>query len=289
VLKYLGSRCPVWLSEGLAQYFENAQFRGGQLVAGQVPVVTLMSLRQALTDGKFIPVANIAVATSEDWHAAVKARDADLQYDEAWAMVHCLEAADGGKYRAAFIQYMKLISQGQSGAQAWATAFGAPPAAFEKRLRQYIQEVKPTGGAGCRSNLVIIARMLIRTGGRIADLKELRDAALQGTPDGTPTTAFELLLEGKDPALLKMIFRCPEDASAGDDPSYELLPAKEGEPPVVRCRHHAGYVLETVYKKVGGGFTIEVAARPTLVPPPPPKPATPEKKPAPAPAEATKP
>jgi len=30
--------------------------------------------------------------------------------------------------------------------------------------------------------------------------------------------------------------------------SYELVPGTDGGPPVIRCTHHVGYVLETLYE-----------------------------------------
>jgi hypothetical protein len=59
-------------------------------------------------------------------------------------------------------------------------------------------------------------------------------------------------------------------------------PAKAGEPPVVRCRHHVGFVLETVYEddpEKPGQKRVRVVARPPSAVPPPPKAAPPAKTP----------
>jgi hypothetical protein len=280
---YLGPKCPVWLNEGLAEFFRQGQFRGGQLVIGQAPMVPIMNLRRLIADGKFLPVADIVNMTHDEWNAAVAAKGAKAAplYQEAWAMVHCLEAADNGKYQAAFIQYMSMVSRGIAAGQAWERSFGAPPAAFEKRLREYIQTLKPTCGIGCRWNLKLLGALVVNTHGLITDMKALRQAAEEGKlGTWTYSTDDGLKIEMKDAENLKTVFRCAEDTSKGDDPSYELVPGKPGEPMIVRCRHHAGYVLETTYTKQGNALNVDVIAQPSSTPPPV-KPATPPKKPAP--------
>ena len=210
--------------------------------------------------------------SAEEWVAAVKARGAgaSLQYNEAWAIVHCLEAADNAKYRGPFIQYMGMVAHGIAPAQAWTNAFGSPPAALDKRLRDYIAALKPTEGLGCRGNLMLLGALVLKSRGAATDIKALRDFGQNGgLADAAYNGADGVKLEFKDADLAKLVFRCPEDTSKGDAPSYELVPGKEGEAMIVRCRHHPGFVLETTYTVDDkGGVSIGVVSKPASAVPP---------------------
>lgn len=261
----LGPKCPTWVDAGLTEFFKNAQYRSGQLFFGQAPMVPVMSVRKAIAESKFVPLSDMVGMMGEEWAAAIKVRGAEAisQFNEAWAMVHCLEAADGGKYRGPFIQYMTQIARGLPADQAWNKSFGSPPAAFEKRLRDYLQTLKPTEGLGCRQNLQLLGALVLKSHGQAADMKALQTLAQLGKlSDLTYSTGDGLKLEFTSDEMIKTLFRCPEDTSKGADPSYELAPGKDGGPMIVRCRHHYGYNLETTYiKDAEGKLNIGVAAR----------------------------
>jgi hypothetical protein len=259
VRQCIGSKCPLWLNEGLAEFFERAQFVGGQLQVGQAPAYLVRELQRALAEDRLLPVPDMLAITHETWAAAVKdeSKDAGLQYAEAWAMVHFLQGADNNKYQGPFIQYIWHLGRGRSSKDAWDLAFGGGIAAFEKRFREYIKDLQPTGGKSCRSNLSILASFLAAypAGAPMpADIVAYRQALLDGKIGGwTFRDNTGASLSTADPETVKSLFRCPDDTSKGDAPSYELTPAKSGEPPGLRCRCHAGYVLELSYEKGDDG------------------------------------
>ena len=272
VAQFIGAQTPIWLNEGLAEFFKNAQFRDGKLVIGQAPVMVVNSLKRAVAEKKLIPVDKMLTMKVDDWNLAVKMEkpEAFIQYEEAWAMVHFLEGGDGGKYRTPFCQYMYHLSRGSNSQQAWEKAFGAGTAAFEKRFIEYLKDLKPTGGMGCRMNMQVLAYLLLnmRRDERCdKDITTFRNAALEGKlgewtftgTDGTKITTA-------DHEFLKSMFRCEQDSSKGDEPSYELAPGKEDEPAIIRCRHHLGYVLETRYVKEAktGKLKPEIVALPAV-------------------------
>jgi hypothetical protein len=253
----------------LAEFFKNAQFRDGKLVIGQAPIGMVSSLKKAVEEKKLIPVEKMLSLKVEDWNANVqfKKPEALIQYEETWAMVHFLEQGDGGKYRTPFCQYMYYLSRGSNSQQAWEKTFGAGSAAFEKRFVEYLKDLKPTGGLGCRTNMHFLGFLLvnIKEGADFTkDMTAFRDAAAAGKLGELTFTTGDVKLNTSDREVLRCLFRCPEDRSKGDDPSYEMLPAKEGEPPGVRCRHHTGYMLETRYVKDAktGNWSPEVVALP---------------------------
>jgi hypothetical protein len=262
---YLGGKCPVWVHEGLVALFRNGHARDGQIVTGQVPAAPLAALKQALADKKFVPLDDFVNMPPEEWAATIKVKGtgAAILFHESWIVAHFLDSADGGKYRPSFTQYMALVSHGTPPAQAWERSFGATPAAIDKRLRDYIAALKPTEGLGCRANLVLLGMLVAKSGGAPKDIKALQEFALNGgMADMSSTTGDGIKLEFKDQDLAKLVFRCPDDFSKADVPSYELIPAADGGLMTVRCRHHPGVVVETSYVKNDNTLTVNVAARP---------------------------
>jgi hypothetical protein len=97
-------------------------------------------------------------------------------------------------------------------------------------------------------------------------MTSFRDAAVAGKLGEWTFTTGDVQLKTTDREVLASLFRCPEDRSKGDDPSCELVPGKADEPPVVRCRHHTAYMLETRYSKDAktGKWSPEVVALPPV-------------------------
>jgi len=296
VQQCIGAKCPVWLNEGLAEFFKHAQFSGGQLTTGQAPIYLVNDLKRAQAENRLIPVQKMLTTTPEAWNATLRQEgpDAYTQYHEAWVMVHFLQGAESGKYRDAFIQYIYYLARGRDSSDAWQKAFGADVAGFEKRLFEYLKDLKSTGGMGCRMNLGFLGFMLLNVREGVdppKDIATFYQWALEGKLlQWTFTTGSGLKVSTEDPGVMKSFFRCPEDKSKDDEPSYELAPGKPGEPAVVRCRHHVGFVLETVYEKdpKDGKMRATVVARPPASALPTPK-APPAAKTPPAPKGAPKP
>jgi hypothetical protein len=271
VEQFIGPKCPVWLNEGLAVFFEESQFKNGVLDTAQVPAARVGSLKRALEGGKLIPLRRMIEMGGEEWTAALRAEapQGHLEYNEAWSMVHFLQGADGGKYRAPLLQFISGIAHSLPVAEAWDKAFGAGSTpAFEKRWQEYIKSLKPTGGPGCRTNLRLLG-MLVAKNFEWGNTWKDMDAMYQAAIDGKLGTWVVPMADGskldiKDKEAVKTLFRCSLDTGASDKPSYELFEGNEGEPPGIRCSHHDGYVLETVYEKNDkGGWDVNIVTRPT--------------------------
>lgn len=268
---FIGYKCPIWLNEGLAEFFQHATFINGQLEVGQVPVVAVNVLKKAAKDGKLIPLSKMLNLTVVEWNAAVRAEnDAGyIQYYEAWSIVHFLQGADNGKYRAPLLQFIYYLSRNRAPDDAWEKTFGGGVAAFDKRWRDYIENLKPTIGLACRVKLGLLGECVLGAKPEaLADMETFREAVVKSKAGWTITWGDGTPMEIKGEADLRDLFHCPEDKkSAADAISYEFgPPAKEGERPVIRCRHHTGIVLETSYQedKKTGGWSTDVVTRPAL-------------------------
>jgi len=268
----IGPQCPVWLNEGLAVFYEHAQFRQGGLEVGQVPPGRVASLRSAMAGGTLIPLARMRTMSNKDWVAAVnsKAAHASLQYDEAWAMVHFLAYGGNQKYRAAFLQFIYYVARGEKGDRVWERVFGTDDQAFEDRWREYVASLQPSAELDCRAQLQVLGLLLLHAYKNpefTRDLASFRRAVLDGRLGKwtmKSDAGFTIASDEKD--RLAALFRCPNDKRAGVESSYELVPDPAGGPPGLRCRHHGAVVLETEYRKdpETGKMDVCVVARPAV-------------------------
>ena len=270
VAHFIGHKCPVWLNEGLAVFHEHAQFRRGGLEVGQVPPGRVAALRRAIKKGQLIPVGRMLVLTNQEWLGAVHSGGAPaaLQYDQAWAMVHFLAYGGNQKYRAAFLQFIYYIARGEDGKRAWERTFGTNYKAFEDRWREYVEGLQPDAQLDCKSHLRGLGLLLLRVAGKtdvVKDMATFRQAAIEGRlGKWTLSSSDGALVSSDDRDKVAALFKCPQDNRPDAETSYELVPDPAGGIPVVRCRHHAGIVLETRYVKdpESGRMDVTVVARP---------------------------
>ncbi|MCC6227539.1 MAG: DUF1570 domain-containing protein, partial [Microthrixaceae bacterium] len=134
----IGGDPPVWVNEGLADYFGEALFTGDRFVTGLVPAFRLQRIQQAIRNGSMRSLDAMMRLSHDQWNADIQVGN----YDQAWSMVYFLAHGDGGKYQAAFERYMDLIGRGHSSAAAWGMVFG-DSAGFERRWRDYWLSLPP--------------------------------------------------------------------------------------------------------------------------------------------------
>jgi tetratricopeptide (TPR) repeat protein len=110
---------PVWLDEGLAEYYSTFQLSGGggrALVGQAIPSHRrLLNARRLLT----IPELLAVERASPDYHAGDRR---SLFYAQSWALVHML--VSGPANRAADLaEYARLVSDGAASLDAWHQVF----------------------------------------------------------------------------------------------------------------------------------------------------------------------
>ena len=151
----IGGELPIWVNEGLAEYFGEGVFTGDSFVTGVIRPERLARLKQefaetdkykvllkAATNEKdkaaidkgsaFRPVKEMMLLAHKDWNEELSI----VNYDQAWSMVQFLAHGDNGKYQAAFVSFMRAIGRGQQWDKAWLTSFGSAEG-FEQRWQAY--------------------------------------------------------------------------------------------------------------------------------------------------------
>lgn len=128
----IGGDLPIWVNEGLAEYFGESIFTGDGFVTGVIPPWRLKRLKEGLGGVSYLPVGAMMLITHDQWNRVLSHH----YYDQAWSMVHFLAHAEDGKYQAAFVKFMRGVSNGMNWRAAWMGSFG-DPAGFEQRWREY--------------------------------------------------------------------------------------------------------------------------------------------------------
>src|SRR5271170_1638809 len=123
---------PLWLNEGLAQFFQNTDIHEKDADVGEPSRENIMLLRQ----NKLIPIETLLAVDvkSPYYHEEEKG---SIFYAESWALVHMLEAADGLLHTHRLPDYIDIVSQHVDPVTAADRAFGDLHQ-LQKALEMYI-------------------------------------------------------------------------------------------------------------------------------------------------------
>jgi hypothetical protein len=254
---------PLWVNEGLAEYFSEATWNGRSFTTGQVPVMKLHSVQQALRNGTAIPLPQLLARDSQTWlHSVRQGNTAGaLQYDQAWSLIHFLVHSHGGRHRPKLLDYLRRVSDGADRREAFRASFGTRIAGFEQSWRRYVLSLRPSPDARCRKNLRLLAHLALMVYGSPADFRSLghlRRRLLDDryrwyveAPDG------ERIASG-DKARVRSLFRCPMDRNRSEVSYLAIMDPRTGLPALV-CTHQRGVVTVARYlRKPGGEYRVEV-------------------------------
>ncbi|MEM0913087.1 MAG: DUF1570 domain-containing protein [Planctomycetota bacterium] len=133
---YVGEDLPVWVNEGLAQYFEDAIFTGRRMRTGLADARRIDLVRDAIVTQRAIDIDEIVSLTGAAWSDTLAAdpQRASLLYAQSWSLVYYLIHGRDGRYRDAFQRYLVLLSDGQRSARAIRDAFGVDSLTGIERL-----------------------------------------------------------------------------------------------------------------------------------------------------------
>jgi tetratricopeptide (TPR) repeat protein len=116
----LGSEgMPLWLNEGLAQFFQNTDIRDKDVLFGQMSAADLAELRRNSLIP--LPVLFDVDANSPYYHQEAKG---SLFYAESWLLTHYLMIQDFKEHTKRVSEYLQLVSQSVDSVTAATRAFG---------------------------------------------------------------------------------------------------------------------------------------------------------------------
>ena len=144
--QYLGAGLPIWVNEGLAQYFEHGILLQDEMKLGMANARSIAVVKEALEAGRDVAFDELMNMTPERWKRSVTTggRRSTLFYAQSWSMVHFLVHGDNGRYRSGFDRYLAQIGNGRPSQEAFAQAFRTRDAhKFQDRWRQYMRNLAP--------------------------------------------------------------------------------------------------------------------------------------------------
>lgn len=128
---------PVWLNEGLAQYFQTLRKEKGQLVAGAVRPAAVTMLKQLENRNSIPTLAQIFAVKRETFYG----QDSGAWYALSWMVVHALAQGEA-QDRALFDGLITRIARGVDGAVAVRETFaGVDLDSLRERMRAHARSL----------------------------------------------------------------------------------------------------------------------------------------------------
>ncbi|MHC4426997.1 MAG: DUF1570 domain-containing protein [Planctomycetota bacterium] len=257
-----GSDLPMWVNEGLAEYFGEAVAVGGTLLAGQLTPRTIEHVQAAIENGQSVPFSRMLDMNGRVWAETVERDGAAGLYHQARAMVQFLIDADGGRYVGAFEAWLGLLNAGYPPAHAFKLAFKTDDIdSFEKRWKDWVMAARPGAFVTALERIEFLAEGARELTGRrvpFASMETLRSEleAIEYT-----TTSISHALEVEFSAADDRMYAIPRDALCKEDPLFRLRPlerraAAAGLPPPIATEHLAPLNLQVRWRRDEAGSLL---------------------------------
>jgi hypothetical protein len=139
-----GNDLPVWVNEGLAEFFGEAVLVGNTFILGQSTPRVVESVKNAIELDEYVHFRRMLSMSPGQWMEHVNGGDSSIMYHQAWSMVHFLVYGEGGRYQSAFEEYLRQLNKGIPPEHAFVRVFGEDVNAFEERWLEHARSAKPS-------------------------------------------------------------------------------------------------------------------------------------------------
>jgi Tfp pilus assembly protein PilF len=131
IVEHLQLQFPVWLNEGLAEFYSSLEARGSQAVIGGVPPGRMAILQSR-------PWLDLKLLLSVDHNSSYyNERDKmSVFYAQSWALTHMLEFGDA--YRTGFPGFLSAEASGKSAEEAFRSIYGKDLVQVAGDLHAYV-------------------------------------------------------------------------------------------------------------------------------------------------------
>ncbi len=267
----VSQKCPIWLNEGLAEYFSEATWNGDGFTTGQVPTLRLHTVQSAIARGNYIPLAELFSMGSGRWlqNVSTDSHRADLHYSQAWSVAQFVIHAEGGRYAGMLDRFLKELSEREDEAEAFRVSFGTDVQAFERAWAQYVMSLRPSPKFRCRDNmeaLMLLASLVYEDPREFNSVSDLRDRLVHNPRYGWQITrATGETLTWNQAEEVAKLFRCPYHEETGI--SYVVVRDTATQMPMLVCNHHPGVIMKAYYRPRESGalaVTVEEQVRDTV-------------------------
>src|SRR5688572_14297099 len=125
---------PLWLNEGLAEFYGSMQFSGGEALLG----APLAHYIQLLRGHEMLPLTTLFSTGSNSPHYNEQDKSG-IFYGQSWALVHYLMLGGGAGRQDQFKRFLQQVGRGDAPAKALEDSFGMSIAVVENELKAYIR------------------------------------------------------------------------------------------------------------------------------------------------------
>lgn len=133
-LREADERMPLWLNEGLAEFYQSTEIYDQEVLLGEPNQQHLMFLRQE----KLLPLVTLFTVDEKSPYYLEEKKGA-VFYAECWALTHYLTLKDYGEKTSKVPQYIALVNENVDPATAAARVFG-DLRKLQRSLEIYIEQ-----------------------------------------------------------------------------------------------------------------------------------------------------
>lgn len=133
-LRVADERMPLWLNEGLAEFYQNTEIYDRDVLLGELDQQHLMLLRQE----KLLPLPTL-FSVDEKSPYYLEEKKGSVFYAECWALTHYLTLKDYAEKTSKVLQYTRLLNDGADAVGAAASVFGDLQK-LQRTLELYIEQ-----------------------------------------------------------------------------------------------------------------------------------------------------
>ena len=128
-------RLPLWLDEGLAEFYSTFDTEGELKVNLGIPVALhILRLRNDL----MLPFKTLLAVDRKSPHYN-ETNKAGMFYAESWALVHYLMNGNDQKRQPQLVSFIQLLNSGMQNEEAFQKAFGVDLNSFQNELDNYVR------------------------------------------------------------------------------------------------------------------------------------------------------
>jgi len=133
MIRHSGAEYPLWLNEGLAEFFSTMAPEGKRMSLGRVPQGRLQYMASG---ARLLDLSRLLAIDTRSSEYSQKSH-AGAFYSQSWALTHMLLTDD--RYRANSGRFLSAVASGTPAAAALESAYGRPLPAVAKDLESYIR------------------------------------------------------------------------------------------------------------------------------------------------------
>ena len=134
----LGQQIPMWLNEGMAQFFETSFGTGSRFNVGQVSQQKLMLAQYLIINKKAPPLGQLI-----QWDRTTFYANANVSYPMSWALVTYLLNSNNDRFQQSqFRRYMQDLKMGKDDLRSFQNRFGRDNNQWQSDFEDYILHLK---------------------------------------------------------------------------------------------------------------------------------------------------